>query len=95
MLHCYYLIFRPDHNKLDQLVENVSSLSTIVDDLICSLYPPVNVTQAVEHGSVLSVSLHQLLTTIRGLAGEEDQNWINLLTNAIQHNFQNLQSKAA
>jgi hypothetical protein len=84
-----------DQNRLDPVVEQVSTLSTEVDDLICSLYPPVNVVLAVGHGNTLSSKINQLLKTVQGIAGENDQAWIELLSKAVQHNLQNLQTKAA
>lgn len=84
-----------DQNRLDPVVEKVSSMSTEVDDLICSLYAPVNLMLAVGHGNKLSSKVENLLKTVQGIAGEDDITWIELLSKAVQHNFQNLQSKAA
>ena len=83
-----------DQTKLDPLVGVVSKVSTEVDDLICSLYPPVNIIQAVAHGNELFSKINQLLKIIHGIANEDDKSWIDLLSKAVQHNFQNLQSKA-
>ena len=84
-----------DQNRLDPIVEQVSTMSTEVDDLICSLYPPVNIVLSVGHGNTLSSKMGQLLKIVQGIAGEDDQAWIELLTKAVQHNLQNLQSKAS
>nr|CAH0107016.1 unnamed protein product [Daphnia galeata] len=84
-----------DQNRLDPIVEQVSTMSTEVDDLICSLYPPVNIVLAVGHGNTLSSKMDQLLKIVQGIAGEDDQAWIELLSKAVQHNLQNLQSKAS
>lgn len=70
-------------------------MSTEVDDLICSLYAPVNLMLAVGHGNKLSSKVENLLKTVQGIASEDDITWIELLSKAVQHNFQNLQSKAA
>lgn len=90
-----FVAYRSDQSKLDRLVENVAPLSTVVDDLICCLYEPANVAQAVEHGTDLFSHLQEFLDTVRGLAGEEDQKWIEMLATAVQHNLNNLQSKAS
>ena len=84
-----------DQNRLDPIVEQVSTMSTEVDDLICSLYPPVNIVLSVGHGNTLSSKMGQLLKIVQGIAGEDDQAWIELLSKAVQHNLQNLQSKAS
>jgi hypothetical protein len=39
--------------------------------------------------------MDQLLKIVQGIAGEDDQAWIELLSKAVQHNLQNLQSKAS
>ena len=84
-----------DESRLDPVVEQVSTMSTEVDDLICSLYPPVNIMLAIGHGNSLSSKMDQLLIIVQEIAGEDHQSWIELLSKAIQHNLQNLQSKAA
>lgn len=84
----------PDQTKLDPLVK-VSILSTVIDDIICCLYTPINVSQALEHANVLSSHVGHILDTVKGIAGEEDQRWIDLLSTAVQHNLSTLQNKVS
>lgn len=93
LIHLYFISV--EQTRLDPLVDIVSSISTEVDDLICSLYSPVNIDQAVVHGKELSSILNQLLEKVKGIANEEDKAWIELLTKAVRHNLHNLESKAA
>lgn len=55
----------------------------------------MNVTKAAEHGTALSSKLNQLLSIVKGIASEDDMSWIDLLSKAIVHNFENLQTKAS
>lgn len=80
---------------MDLIAEVASTISSSLDDLVCSLYSPVNVAQALSNGILLSSRLQEILTIARDLAGEEDQKWIELIDKGINHNLQNLQAKAS
>lgn len=73
----------------------MSTISNEVDDLICSLYTPMNVAQAAEHGTTLASITNQLLSVNKTIATEDDKNWIDLLSKAVEHNLQNLQLKCS
>lgn len=88
-------LYSTEFTKLDPIAETVSTLSSLVDDLVCSLYSPVNVAQALSNGMALSSSIQQILSITKELAGEEDQKWIELIEKGVQHNLHNLQAKAS
>ena len=78
--------------QLDAYVEQVPTLSSVVDDLVCSLYAPVNPSLVSEHGHLLISKLSQMLETSKEIAGEEDEQWIELYSRAIQRKLQDLQT---
>lgn len=84
-----------NYTKLDPLVEQVSKISNSVDDLICSLYVPINLAQVIDHSNVLASKLTTILETVKGIASEADHDGIQFIATAIQHNLQNLQTKAS
>jgi len=84
-----------NYTKLDPLVDQVSKISNSVDDLICSLYVPINVPHVIDHSNVLASKLTTILETVKGIASEVDHDGIQFIATAIQHNLQNLQTKAS
>ena len=94
-IHLNEFFDRNDLTKIDPVAELCSTVSTIVDDLICTLYPPVNIGQAIEQGDLLSSKVNNILKAVQDIATEEDQHWIELLFKAVQHNLTNLKSKSS
>jgi len=84
-----------EYTQLDPLVEQVSKISNSVDDLICSVYVPINLDQVMDHSNLLASKLTTIIETVRGIASEGDHDGIQFIANAIQHNLQNLQTKAS
>lgn len=76
-------------------MEQVSKISNSVDDLICSLYVPINLAHVVDHSNVLASKLTTILETVKGIASEADHDGIQFIATAIQHNLRNLQAKAS
>ena len=93
----YYIsihIFRCNPTQLDPLVKELSNLSDCVDEIVCSTYSPVNIQQLLDKANLLASHLHKILETLKtGISGENEQQWIEFLGVAVEHNLQNLQMK--
>ena len=90
-----FFLFRYQPTQLDPLADKLANVSNTVDDLVCSLYSPVNVSHVLTNANLLATKLNEIAITLTTIAGEEDQSWIDFLTTATQHNLQNLQTKVA
>ena len=51
--------------------------------------------QVIDHSNVLASKLTTILETVKGIASEADHDGIQFIATAIQHNLQNLQTKAS
>ncbi|XP_063221973.1 cyclin-D1-binding protein 1 homolog isoform X2 [Bacillus rossius redtenbacheri] len=78
--------------QLDCLAAAVQLLSPAVDDLVCSVYPPVS--QELVKAAAASVvdKVQAVLHTARdGHYGTDDQEWVCFLLKAVDHNNNRLQ----
>ncbi|XP_041375219.1 cyclin-D1-binding protein 1 homolog [Gigantopelta aegis] len=74
---------------LDKVVEAVIRLSPLVDDLAASLYPPISDEVVREHSNTLSSEIANHLSFMRYsyLTTEDDEQWIDFLMKANEHNL--------
>lgn len=80
-------------SQLDDLVSGVQKISPAVDDLISSMYPPVNKDAVKSTAAVLKTQIQALLYMVKQsqYTNEEDNSWIQFLLNAVDHNNNKLQ----
>ncbi|PNF25962.1 hypothetical protein B7P43_G06373 [Cryptotermes secundus] len=80
-------------SQLDDLVSGVKKISPAVDDLISSLYPPMNKDAVRSTAAVLKTQIQALLHMVKQshYTNEEDNSWIEFLLNAVDHNNNKLQ----
>ncbi|XP_067651966.1 cyclin-D1-binding protein 1 homolog [Haliotis asinina] len=74
--------------QLDDLVDHLGNLSPAVDNLAASLYPPMVYANIMKHTDELSVCIEKYLQFLKQshMTGEGDQQWLEFLLKARQHN---------
>ncbi|XP_072540036.1 cyclin-D1-binding protein 1 homolog [Salminus brasiliensis] len=84
------------HNitQLDDLADITKEISPSVDDLVLSLYPPVDCTAVDQNACKLAVILRKTLDITRAchVCLEEDLAWVQFLEGAVDHNLQEVKS---
>ncbi|KAL7891100.1 hypothetical protein AOLI_G00005760 [Acnodon oligacanthus] len=80
--------------QLDDLADAAREISPSVDDLVLSLYPPVNCTVVDQNASKLAAILMKTLQIIRSchVCLEGDLSWVQFLEGAVDHNLQEVKS---
>ncbi|KAL6455898.1 hypothetical protein MHYP_G00357490 [Metynnis hypsauchen] len=80
--------------QLDDLADAAREISPSVDDLVLSLYPPVNCTVVDQNSSKLAAILMKTLQIIRSchVCLEGDLSWVQFLEGAVDHNLQEVKS---
>ncbi|XP_071177086.1 cyclin-D1-binding protein 1 homolog [Mytilus edulis] len=78
--------------QLDDLADLVDRLSPAVDELASSLYPPIHYQTLNENGKCVYQIHGTMLEFIRkcDFVTENDQQWIDFLHKANQHNWENI-----
>jgi len=74
--------------SLDDLGELTKKVSPVVDDLVLSLYPPLDLSAVADEAKNLHKALREVLEKCKelGFCSEEEQNWISFLSDAADHN---------
>ncbi|XP_015769684.1 PREDICTED: cyclin-D1-binding protein 1 homolog [Acropora digitifera] len=78
--------------QLDEIADEILRTSPRVDDLVLSLYWPMNHQNVLESATKLSQQLKDLLEKARNshFTVDSDLSWLDFLTKAIDHNFDKL-----
>ncbi|KAI4886617.1 hypothetical protein NFI96_012736, partial [Prochilodus magdalenae] len=81
-------------SQLDDLVDAAREISPCVDDLVLTLYPPVDCTAVDQNVSKLAAILKKALEIIRSchVCLEGDLVWVQFLEGAVDHNLQEVKS---
>ncbi|XP_035380657.1 cyclin-D1-binding protein 1 homolog isoform X1 [Electrophorus electricus] len=76
--------------QLDDLADSSREISPSVDDLVLSLYPPVDYTAVDQIAGKLAFTLKKSLQIIRSchFCLEADMSWVRFLEGAVDHNLQ-------
>ncbi|GFY66820.1 cyclin-D1-binding protein 1 homolog [Trichonephila inaurata madagascariensis] len=76
-------------NELDTMAEIVKSSSTVADDFVLSLYPPVNHSAVREQATLVKNTSKELLTSVKNshICITADETWIEFLEKAVDHNW--------
>ncbi|XP_076869812.1 cyclin-D1-binding protein 1 homolog isoform X2 [Brachyhypopomus gauderio] len=79
--------------QLDDIAETASEISPSVDDLVLSLYPPVDCTVVDQNACKLAFILRKALQISRSchFCLEADMSWVQFLEGAVDHNLQEVQ----
>ncbi|XP_066521304.1 cyclin-D1-binding protein 1 homolog [Hoplias malabaricus] len=80
--------------QMDDLADTVREISPSVDDLILTLYPPVECATVDQNASKLAAILKKTLEIIRSshVCLEDDLLWVQFLEGAVDHNLQEVKS---
>lgn len=80
--------------QLDDLADIAREISPGVDDLILSLYPPIDCSAVDENACKLAAALRKTLEIIRSchVCLEADVVWVQFLEGAVDHNLQEVKS---
>ncbi|KAG8176846.1 hypothetical protein JTE90_001985 [Oedothorax gibbosus] len=76
-------------NELDRIAEIVKESSSIVDDFVLSLYPPMDHSVARGQASLVRNHSKELLSTVRNchFCSAVDETWVDFLEKAVDHNW--------
>ncbi|CAL1292593.1 unnamed protein product [Larinioides sclopetarius] len=76
-------------NELDAIVEIIKSSSSIADDFVLSLYPPMNHTAVREQASLVRNKCKEIVSYAKTshFCTESDERWIDFLEKAADHNW--------
>ncbi|KAI0224982.1 cyclin-D1-binding protein 1 [Lamellibrachia satsuma] len=82
-----------DASQLDNLVERLYEVSPAVDEVVLSVYPPVNKEVVHENTEKLGVILQTLLECVKHVhvTTEDDASWLEFLLKAVIHNMDKMQ----
>lgn len=78
--------------QLDDLADISKEISPSVDDLVLSLYPPMDYSGVDQNACKLTLVLKKVLDIIRvsHVCLEADLNWVQFLNGALDHNLQKI-----
>ncbi|GIY83061.1 cyclin-D1-binding protein 1 homolog [Caerostris darwini] len=76
-------------NELDTIVEIVKSSSSIADDFVLSLYPPMNHSAVREQATLVRNLSKDILSSVKNshFSTAVDERWIEFLEKAVDHNW--------
>ncbi|GFT73846.1 cyclin-D1-binding protein 1 homolog [Nephila pilipes] len=76
-------------NELDSIVEIVKYSSSVADDFVLSLYPPMNHSAVREQATLMRNKCKELLTSVKNshFCTTADETWIEFLEKATDHNW--------
>jgi len=80
--------------QLDEMADEVQRTTPSVDDVVMSLYCPMNHQNVSESASKLAHQLKGLLNKARNshFTVDSDSTWLDFLTKAVNHNVEKLTS---
>uniref|UniRef100_A0A4W5KM96 Cyclin D-type binding-protein 1 n=1 Tax=Hucho hucho TaxID=62062 RepID=A0A4W5KM96_9TELE len=80
--------------QLDDLADIAKEISPSVDDLVLSLYPPMDYSGVDQNACKLTLVLKKVLDIIRAshVCLEADLNWVQFLNGALDHNLQKIKA---
>lgn len=76
-------------NELDTIAEIVKYSSSVADDFVLSLYPPMNHSAVREQATLVKNKSKELLTSMKNshICITADETWIEFLEKAVDHNW--------
>lgn len=84
----------PQASELDDIVATIDPLSERVDELVSTMYVPMDRKAVQQNAAALSDVLQSVLATFRNLSlfRDGDRDWTEFLSSAVNHNLQKIQS---
>ncbi|XP_059148902.1 cyclin-D1-binding protein 1 homolog [Physella acuta] len=81
-------------STLDELSTLTSGVSSVVDDFVSGIYPPMDYDAFVQNGEVLSEVGRNIIKFLKDckLTNNEDTKWLDFLTHACSHNLEKLKA---
>uniref|UniRef100_A0A224YU77 Cyclin-D1-binding protein 1-like protein n=1 Tax=Rhipicephalus zambeziensis TaxID=60191 RepID=A0A224YU77_9ACAR len=88
-------INRQENEELDKIADLFRVSSSFMDDFVTTLYPPVTAAAVQEYGATLKAHVLKMLDATRDshFHNTDEEDWVNFLEHAIEHNYQNLLSR--